>query len=715
MLIQNGKSNNVVGTGRLLFIGLLAFGLAVLCVPSAVAQSPSPSPSGSDQDLMGGYKVTAVVEFGWRWRSLDGNVNKYRSDLNYKPGFRSFDSNILLQSDTGKGKYFDSLLISNSGWGADPNGFLRVNMEKIGIYKLNTNVRRINYFNNLSNHALNQHTQNTNRDVGDFDITFLPQNELIRFTAGGSWSKNKGPGFTTARAYGDEFPISSRINAKSNDFRVGAEGKLLGFGWGLTQGFRVFKERSYYELTAPHQGNNPVGTAALATFSRSFPIDGQAYFTSFNLHRTIAEKLDFTGRVIYSNTSTTSSMLELISGRDASNNFIDLDRFTISGDAKRPQTRADIGLTYNVTRSFRISNTFSLDTFAVHGGEFFHQEQIRRNAAGTPLSTVFAQSAAYRVTAYKRYVNTIEGDYQFNNRLGVHIGYRYTHRKVDVTGYDLNLRAVLSATNPRQIIEDEKNGTNTLIAGMKIKPVKNWSIFWDVEHGQADNVFTRVENYKFTNFRVRSKVSVNKFSFDFSAITKNNSNPSVSVTVPSGFNYVTDVRSRVFSGSATWDPISELSIGGGYTYRRLTSFTPVIFPVQITPPTTTVSNFGFSQFFMRDHYGYVEMSARPHKRVSLFATYRMNKDTGQGDLVSAVIANTTPNTTGVFQNVIGSYPIDFRTPEFRIAFRLHRNVDWNVGYQYYNFKDIQTPTQNYRAHLPFTSLRIYFGNGAADR
>ena len=121
MLIQNGKSNNVVGTGRLLFIGLLAFGLAVLCVPSASGQSPSPSPSGSDQDLMGGYKVTAVVEFGWRWRSLDGNVNKYRSDLNYKPGFRSFDSNILLQSDTGKGKYFDSLLISNSGWGADPN------------------------------------------------------------------------------------------------------------------------------------------------------------------------------------------------------------------------------------------------------------------------------------------------------------------------------------------------------------------------------------------------------------------------------------------------------------------------------------------------------------------------------------------------------------------------------------------------------------------
>ncbi|MBK6750512.1 MAG: hypothetical protein IPG67_11000 [Acidobacteria bacterium] len=37
-----------------------------------------------------------------------------------------------------------------------------------------------------------------------------------------------------------------------------------------------------------------------------------------------------------------------------------------------------------------------------------------------------------------RYVNTIEGDFQINNAIAGHIGYRYTHRKVDVIAYDAN-------------------------------------------------------------------------------------------------------------------------------------------------------------------------------------------------------------------------------------------------------------------------------------
>jgi len=82
----------------------------------------------------------------------------------------------------------------------------------------------------------------------------------------------------------------------------------------------------------------------------------------------------------------------------------------------------------------------------------------------------------------------------------------------------------------------------------------------------------------------------------------------------------------------------------------------------------------------------------------------MRLDRGQGDSVSTVIHTT-----------IVSHPMEFQTPEFRVAFRISRNVDWNVGYQYYNYKDVQTPNQNYKAHRPYTSLRIYFGGRAADR
>ena len=49
--------------------------------------------------------------------------------------------------------------------------------------------------------------------------------------------------------------------------------------------------------------------------------------------------------------------------------------------------------------------------------------------------------------------------------------------------------------------------------------------------------------------------------------------------------------------------------------------------------------------------------------------------------------------------------------------RLHRNLDWTVGHQFHNYdeKDLRTlfpdlyVNQDYRAHLPYTSLRIYLG------
>jgi hypothetical protein len=56
----------------------------------------------------------------------------------------------------------------------------------------------------------------------------------------------------------------------------------------------------------------------------------------------------------------------------------------------------------------------------------------------------------------------------------------------------------------------------------------------------------------------------------------------------------------------------------------------------------------------------------------------------------------------------------FQSPEIKLAIKVTRNVDWNVGYQYYDYKESIVGFQNYNAHLPYTSLRFYFGR-AGDR
>jgi hypothetical protein len=107
---------------------------------------------------------------------------------------------------------------------------------------------------------------------------------------------------------------------------------------------------------------------------------------------------------------------------------------------------------------------------------------------------------------------------------------------------------------------------------------------------------------------------------------------------------------------------------------------------------------------MRNNFFFFDTVAQLHPRVTLYASYRINKDTGQGSR-RASLADAL---------LVTSYPMSYQSPEARLAVRLNRRLDWSVGYQYYNYNEsllISPRPQNYHAHMPYTSLRIYFGRG----
>lgn len=697
------------------------------------AQTPTPTPS---EEKWGDFDVSSRVEFGVRGRSLDGSSDKFLSDWNYRSGFRVFNTSFSLENKDGKGKLFDSLSVTSSGWGADPSGYARVSLEKIGGYRFDANIRRIKYFNSLNNHALGHHSQNTRNNIGDFDLTLFPQNENLQFTVGYSYGRYGGPGLWSARNYRDDFVTPANTRNVSNDFRAGVQAKLLGFKLSFTQGYRYYRDRSNFELLTPTPGNNTTDTTVFNSFSRQMPGRGDAYYSLFSAHRTFAEKFDLTTRVIYSNTGNESQVIDRFTGRDNSNNFVDLDLYEAFAKSKRAQTRGDLGLSWRATDDLTISNTFSFDQFAVNGGEDLRQTFTFRNPAGVAQPTRISTSTAYRVNDFKRYTNLVEGDYQVNNRVGFHLGYRFSRRQVAVNGYDRNFvtnntpAAVNNAArqcpfagagtpNPLIFCENEENTTHTFIAGMKAKPVKRWVLFWDVEKGTADNVFTRIENYEFINFRVRNRLTFNKVSFNLSAITKNNTNPAQTDNIPPiGFGPV--VRSRIFSGTFDWTANPELVFSGGYTYTYQTAKTPIYVRRTFPPSTTSVRVLGRSEYYVRDHFAYLDVSARPHRRLSLYAAYRISKDTGQGDIPLAdgyplLLASSQTITLSQPENIILSYPMQMQSPEVKAAFRINDRVDWNIGYQYFSYRERFQTVQNYRAHLPYTSLTIYFGREAVGR
>ena len=213
----------------------------------------------------------------------------------------------------------------------------------------------------------------------------------------------------------------------------------------------------------------------------------------------------------------------------------------------------------------------------------------------------------------------------------------------------------------------------------------------DLERGSADNVFTRVDNYKFTNVRVRSILRPNRtLSFNASLITKDNNNPAIT---ESSRNFGVNIKSRVFTSSLDWSPNERFGLSGGYTRTNVTSDADIILFL------ANVQTFGQSQYFMRDNFVFMTGYARLFPRATLYAGYRLHNDPGQG--------SRSPTAS----SLIGSFPYEMQSPEAKLVLRLHKNVDWIAGYQYFGYEVPfpNTSTQFYHAHLPYTSLRIYFG------
>jgi hypothetical protein len=723
----------------------------VMATGVAIAQQPTSTPKQADAkksepkaettsaqtgEDSGNYTITSSIEFGYRGIRVDGDVNKYKSDLNYKAGPRVFDSSFLMQAKDGKGGLFNSLLVTSTGWGADPYGNIRLSAEKPGWYRFDATYRRAKYYrflNNIANPnwlfspaafavppnpATGLHGFDTKTEMGDFDLTLLPKNRTIRFNVGYSPERYSGPAYTDYHYAGNEFWLLSHLKSRADDFRLGADGTLGPIDFSFLQGFRRFRDDSFIDQGKGINANPTV--AQFTSFNRQEPTRGRLNYTQFSIHSLVAKKLDFTARLTHTSATSNSDFIENGRGVNfnprvtgwpptppaATPNITNLAAFNITANTSRPSWLGDIGVTILATDKLRVSNTFRVEDFQIAGvgvlADFF---SITRGALTSTIG--FSNQDATTTTKYRKYQDTVEGDYQFNARYSVHLGYRYGSRRIEqiFEGFNLGSNGSLSPPAIRTSeSETEQNHTHAFFAGFKARPAKNWTIYFDGEHGTADNVFTRIGNYNYTNIRAKSRYSPNrKINFNLALITKDNANPSeiagVSLT-----DFGVNVKSRTVTSSVDWLMNSKLSFSTGYNYNWVNSDGVVDYFYQVPPAASVRHPLGHSLYFVRNNFFFLDLTARLSSRFTLFASYRVNQDNGQGSRLA--------DPTGTPGTLINSYPMNFQSPEGRLAIKINRHLDWNLGYQYYNYNEsvlVGPRPQNYHAHLPYTSLRIYFG------
>ena len=604
-----------------------------------------------------------------------------------------------------------------------------MSVEKPEWYRFDATYRRFKYFRFLNDFAnpnwvfspatfsvppkvvTGEHGYNTRVRLGDFDLTLLPKNRRIRFNIGYSPERYSGPAFTNYHSGGNEFILLSQLKSRANDFRVGADGKLGPLNFSFLQGFRRFRDDSVIDLGATPGINLNPAVASLTSFDRNEPARGSVNYSRFSLQTLVAKKLDITGRGIYSKSEQNYSSLESFTGRNwnpritgfppsppgATPNILNLGRYNLTGNTERPSWLGDLGLTLLATDKFRLSNTFRVEKFEINGAALF--ADFFSLTRGTRTDTVgFSNRDVNTRTEYRKIQNTIEGDYQFDKNYSIHLGYRYGRRRIEeaISGFALNSNAPTALV---PVSETEHNNTHAFLGGFKARPLNEWTIYFDAEHGTADNVFTRIGNYNYTNIRAKSRYKpTSRLALNLAVITKNNSSPSEIAGV-SLEDFGVSVKSRLFSSSLDWTATPRFSISTGYNYHWINSRAIVdYFFNSVQHP------LGNSLYFVRNNFFFVETVAHVAPRVTLFTAYRINKDNGQGNRVA--------EPTGTPGTLIASYPMSFQSPEARLAIKLHRRLDWNVGYQYYNYNEstiVGPRPQNYHAHLPYTSLRFYFG------
>lgn len=633
------------------------------------------SPRGQNT---GGYNILNSFETGYRFRTVDGNYGKYRSDVNFGNGIRLLGSQMRINSREGHGHLFDDLSLTTQGLGNDPYQSAGLRIEKNRFYRYDMLWRMNEYYNPALTVSFGQHLLDTRRTFQDHDFTLFPQSSFKLF---GGYTRNSqtGPGLTTVQLFdsrGDEFPLFQDVNRRRTEFRFGGEAALMGFKLNLLHGWDRYEEDSPINRGAI-AGNNPADNTALTGLRRTEPYRGDAPYWRLSLIRN-ARKFGLNAR--YTNVSGRRDFLfdESATGTDrlglARNRQV-----IVSGDGSRPVISGSLNLSFLPTSRITLTNHTSFHNTRMDGSGFY-REINNANA----LDAIFN----FQFLGIRAIQTLTDATVALTNSVSVYGGYHFSDRRIrsregqtfgdftDVFSYE------------------QQNRLHSGLGGLRLRPVKGLTVQLDAEVGRSDRPFFPIseKNYHAYHGRVQYRAG----PLQLSALTKTLYNTN------SANLFAHSSRSRQYAYDASWSPAGWLSFDAGYSKIHLDTLTGLAY----FSAAALVEN-NQSLYISNLHAVNFGLRASVRKRAELYVGYSLVKDTGDGRRAGdgiAVPAGDPQALTPFFNAQV--FPLSYQSPQARISVRLHNRLRWNLGYQHYAYREEFFPRtyQNYRAHTGYSSL-----------
>jgi hypothetical protein len=655
---------------RLLLIPVL------LLAPARAQQTVAPTPEavgpprGQDVD---GYNVVNSFETGYRFRTVNGDLGKYRSDVNFGNGVRLLGSLFTVNSREGRGGLFDEIILRTQGLGNDPYQFSSLRVGKNRLYRYDMAWRYYAYFNPARGIAGGLHAMDTGHRVQDHDLTLLPESPF-RLLVGYTRNSQDGPALSTVQLFdilGDNFPLFSDVRRLRNEYRLGGEIHWAGLRFTALHGWNNFSETTPHSQPEPQPGVNPNDPTTLTRFSRIEPYRGSAPYWRLNLY---GERrfLAVNGRFTYANAERGFFFDEFAQG---TNRFgaAASRQVLVSGDGTRPLSAGNLTLSLFPGSKLIATNQTSFHNTRMHGQGLYQEVN---NA------TFGAELLEFQFLGIRAITNTTDVTYQASPWFAVSSGYRFSTRRIR----SLQGRRFFDET--LAIEAEQDNQLHSGLLGLRFRPAKPLSINLDAEIGRSNTPFFPISerNYHALGARVQYRAR----SLVLSALARTNYNTN-SVSLASHSS-----RGRNYALDASWIPRNWVALDASYSKIHLDTLSGIAYFASgalITGDRSIyISNIHLANAMAHFNLG---------PRVGLALGYSRVQDVGDGrDLPGGTRGGATLLPFLAAQ----TFPLTFETPLARFSLRLHPKVRWNVGYQFYRYGEDFSTVQNYRAHTGYTSL-----------
>jgi len=653
--------------------------LSTLLTVVASAQStvaPTYEPVGPPRgENFEGYNILQNFETGFRFFDVDGNLGKYRSDVNCRRGLRLLSSGLTINSREGRGRLFDEILLNTQGLGNDPYQAAILRVQKNKLYRYDLTWRSNDYFNPALTISGGQHFMNTRRQWQDQTLTLLPQSN-VQFFVGYGRNSQSGPGLSTIQLFdsrGNDFQYFSDLRRQQNEFRVGGEVKVSALKFMWQRGWEWFKDDPREYLGAPSDGNDPTNVNKLTSFNRAQPWRGENPSWRANLFTEGKRWWALNGRFSYVEGQRNFILDESAIGT-ARFGALQNRQFLLFGTGRRPVLAA------NLTGSL-----FPTDRLSISQHLAFHQTKMEGDASYREFnnSTLAFSNFNFNFLGVRAFTSTTDVNYRVTKRVGLFGGYQFTERRIR------SIEQVSDEFATDQVAAEQTNRLHTGLAGVRLQPIKPLQINLDGEIGRADRPIYGLSERNFHSLGARVQFKHRSLLLSAQARNRYNFN-SVSLWSHSS-------KGRHYAANATWTPTERFSLDAGYSKMHLDTLTGLAY-------------FANGAEIAGDRSWYVSNTHAVHvlgrvmllKNVDFSAGYTRNQDLGDGRSIAIPASAPVGSIAGFLQ--AQTFPLHFASPQARVSWRFHPKVRANFGYQHYTYEERFLALQNYRAHTGFVSL-----------